>query len=408
MCFLAYRENKLADPPEQTFVGTTYAEYKDRIESDQNNQSEPSPVIPPGDVNPNFDSPNVFSSFSSSQPIVDGTFYSPIRIVVEDREPSTFPVDSSRSLPANAVFETDQLFAQSYTTPSPVEVLPAFSSNPDLFSFGSFIPFTSEPDRLVDYVQEDSSSLAPLSNDSSHFEQYSNNIDTLRDDSSVSLSNRDNTLLTDSDMESLRIPDSTGSINPEDLLSPQPPLMNVDMELDRGVDFPHPTTGFTPNQSLSPWDPRTGEEENQSGGAPVSGIITQGPEEREGGGEGEGEGEGGGEGEEGQEEKEEKKKKKKKKNQSVRHRLNFPGTGERILIMQWISRLIGGPNLKESAKALYKKYYRQRSMACGSQVYVFVAELGMIVKITIGRKARHLYFSYYSMKKNPDHYGIQL
>ena len=393
MCFLAYRENKLDDPPEQTFVGTTYSEYKDRIESDQNNQSEPSPVIPPGDVNPNFDSPNVFSSFSSSQPIVDGTFYSPIRIVVEDRDPSTFPVDSSRSLPANAVFETDQLFAHNNTSPSPVEVLPVFSSNPDLFSFGSFIPFTSEPDRLDDYVQEDSSSLVPLSNDSSHFEQYSNNIDTLRNDSSVSLSNRDNTILTDSDMESLRIPDSTGSINPEDLLSPQPPLMNMDMELDRGVDFPHPITGFTRDQLQSPWDPRTGEEENQSGGAPVSGPIRVGPEEREGEGEGEG-----------QEEKEEKKKKKKK---SVRRRLNFPGTGERILIMQWISRLIGGPNLKESAKALYKKYYRQRSMACGSQVYVFVAELGMIVKITIGRKTEHLYFSYYSMKKNPDHYGIQ-
>ena len=399
MCFLAYRENKLADPPEQTFVGTTYAEYKDRIESDQNNQSEPSPVIPPGDVNPNFDSPNVFSSFSSSQPIVDGTFYSPIRIVVEDREPSTFPVDSSRSLPANAVFETDQLFAQSYTTPSPVEVLPAFSSNPDLFSFGSFIPFTSEPDRLVDYVQEDSSSLAPLSNDSSHFEQYSNNIDTLRDDSSVSLSNRDNTLLTDSDMESLRIPDSTGSINPEDLLSPQPPLMNMELELDRGVDFPYPTTGFTRDQSQSPWDPRTGEEENQSGGAPDLGNITQGPEEREGGGDGEGEGEGGGEGEEGQEEEE---------NQPCRHRLNFAGTGERILIMQWISRFIGGSTYKGSAKALYKKYYNQRSMAYGSRVYVFVAELGMIVKITIGRKTEHLYFSYFSMKKNPDHYGIQL
>lgn len=398
MCFLAYRENKLADPPEQTFVGTTYSEYKDRIGSDQNNQSEPSPVIPPGDVNPNFDSPNVFSSFSSSQPIVDGTFYSPIRIVVEDREPSTFPVDSSRSLPANAVFETDQLFTHNNTSPSPVEVLPVFNSNPDLFSFGSFIPFTSEPDRLDDYVQEDSSSLVPLSNDSSHFEQYSNNIDTLRDDSSVSLSNRDNTILTDSDMESLRIPDSTGSINPEDLLSPQPPLMNVELELDRGVDFPHPTTGFTHNQSLSPWDPRTGEEENQSGGAPVSGIITQGPEEREGGGDGEGEGEGEGEGQEEQEEEE---------NQPCRHRLNFAGTGERILIMQWISRLIGGPNLKESAKALFEKYYHQRSMAYGSRVYVFVAELGMIVKITIGRKAEHLYFSYYSMKKNPDHYGIQ-
>ena len=251
---------------------------------------------------------------------------------------------------------------------------------------------------MDDYVQEDSSSLVPLSNDSSHFEQYSNNIDTLRDDSSVSLSNRDNTILTDSDMESLRIPDSTGSINPEDLLSPQPPLMNVELELDRGVDFPHPTTGFTHNQSLSPWDPRTGEEENQSGGAPVSGIITQGPEEREGGGDGEGEGEGEGEGQEEQEEEE---------NQPCRHRLNFAGTGERILIMQWISRLIGGPNLKESAKALFEKYYHQRSMAYGSRVYVFVAELGMIVKITIGRKAEHLYFSYYSMKKNPDHYGIQ-
>ena len=385
MCFLAYRENKLDDPPEQTFVGTTYSEYKDRIESDQNNQSEPSPVIPPGDVNPNFDSPNVFSSFSSSQPIVD----------VEDRDSSTFPVDSSRSLPANAVFETDQLFTHNNTSPSPVEVLPVFNSNPDLFSFGSFIPFTSEPDRLDDYVQEDSSSLVPLSNDSSHFEQYSNNIDTLRDDSSVSLSNRDNTILTDSDMESLRIPDSTGSINPEDLLSPQPPLMNVDMELDRGVDFPHPTTGFTRDQLQSPWDPRTGEEENQSGGAPVLGNITQGPEEREGGGEGEGEGEG----EEGQEEEE---------NQPCRHRLNFAGTGERILIMQWISRFIGGSTYKGSAKALFEKYYNQRSMAYGSRVYVFVAELGMIVKITIGRKTEHLYFSYYSMKKNPDHYGIQL
>ena len=366
-------------------MGTTYSEYKDRIESDQNNQSEPSPVIPPGDVNPNFDSPNVFSSFSSSQPIVD----------VEDRDSSTFPVDSSRSLPANAVFETDQLFTHNNTSPSPVEVLPVFNSNPDLFSFGSFIPFTSEPDRLDDYVQEDSSSLVPLSNDSSHFEQYSNNIDTLRDDSSVSLSNRDNTILTDSDMESLRIPDSTGSINPEDLLSPQPPLMNVDMELDRGVDFPHPTTGFTRDQLQSPWDPRTGEEENQSGGAPVLGNITQGPEEREGGGEGEGEGEG----EEGQEEEE---------NQPCRHRLNFAGTGERILIMQWISRFIGGSTYKGSAKALFEKYYNQRSMAYGSRVYVFVAELGMIVKITIGRKTEHLYFSYYSMKKNPDHYGIQL
>ena len=391
MCFLAYRENKLDDPPEQTFVGTTYSEYKDRIESDQNNQSEPSPVIPPGDVNPNFDSPNVFSSFSSSQPIVDGTFYSPIRIVVEDRDPSTFPVDSSRSLPANAIFETDQLFAHNNTSPSPVEVLPVFSSNPDLFSFGSFIPFTSEPVRLVDYVQEDSSSLVPLSNDSSHFEQYSNSNDNLRDDSSVSLSNKDNTILTDSDMESLRIPDSTGSINPEDLLSPQPPLMNMELELDRGVDFPYPTTGFTHNQSQSPWDPRTGEEENQSGGAPDLGNITQGPEEREGGGEGEGE--------EGQEEEE---------NQPCRHRLNFAGTGERILIMRWISRFIGGSTYKGSAKALFEKYYRQRSMAYGSRVYVFVAELGMIVKITIGRKARHLYFSYYSMKKNPDHYGIQL
>lgn len=64
--------------PTQTFVETTFSENKDRIESNQNNQYEFSPIIPPSDVNPNFDFTNVSSPSSSSQQIIDSILYSSI------------------------------------------------------------------------------------------------------------------------------------------------------------------------------------------------------------------------------------------------------------------------------------------------------------------------------------------
>ena len=273
-------------------------------------------------------------------------------------------------------FQADQLFSHSSASPLPNEDFSGFDMSSELISDYYFTPYTSEPIHLYDDQQGDSPSMEPLSNDSSHFAQYYYDNDNPRGGSIDSLSNRDITI-----SAGIVIPlIPTGLSEPG---SPSPRIDFRDERSNRSAPFQQLATEYTHNQSTPSFCTLI-MEGNQEKTASIPKPIPPATEENN---------------------KNPEKKKKKKVKQSGRRRLNFSGKEERILIMKWISKFIGGSTYLESAEALFEKYYNQPLMI-GTRVNVFVEELKMNVTITIGRTADLLYYSFNSMKSKPKLYNM--
>ena len=250
---------------------------------------------------------------------------------------------------------------------------------------------TSLMQQLPNSLSENSDKTVCLANDSSHFAQYSYDTNNLRDDSFVP--SHDKNLTTSLSGDGCDSSDDLDEIFlpiPKKEIRSSPRIDFMDKKSNRSVPFQQPTTGYTHNQSPSPFCTLI-MEGNQKEATPIPRPIPRATEKKI-------------EKPEKKKEKEEKKKKK-KKNQSGRRRLNFSGTDERTLIMKWISSFIGGSTYLESAEALFMKYYNQPLMI-GTRVNVFVEELKMNVTITIGRTADLLYYSFNSMKNNPKQYNM--
>lgn len=306
--------------------------------------------------------------------------------IVETREPST-PLHYlvSSDIPTNSSFEET--------------ICPPFSNNLeartnvfstlDMFAdWASSEPFNSDNSwiqRLPSSLSENSGKAVRLANDSSHFAQYYYDNDNPRGGSFVSLQDKNiTTSLSGDEYNSSDDLDKIFLPIPKKKIRPSPRIDFRDERSNRSAPFQQLATEYTHNQSTPSFCTLT-MEGNQEKTASIPKPIPPATEENN---------------------KNPEKKKKKKVKQSGRRRLNFSGKEERILIMKWISKFIGGSSYKNSAEELFRKYYNQPLMIHGSQVDVFVEELGMTVKITIGRQAKHLYFSFYSMKKNPGHYDI--
>ena len=381
---------------------TTYFENKDDISFVQISTPEVRSVVDQPFVCPDFDS---YGVFPSGQEFSDCNIFFSDYNTVEDNGPYSFSFSSSSSssssfssssnilesggISINAIPEkTNDLLLSTVSEPTAVfdnadpeetNNSPLWSVNPDemlLVPDEDIIIFKQDlPDTLSEcipttvYTPNDSSPLAQQ-----HTSSILNGVSTFGSQQNA------NAFSSNSNIQSLPGSGPTPCINPESQSFPKGDTMGIPP--NNPIQFEQPTTtGYDNNQLSSSLHPHSAAV-NQKDPSPFPKPISSASG--------------------GNNKKPEKNKKQK------RDRINFSGKDERILIMKWISRKIGGSTILESIEALYRKYYDKPSMAFRSHARVNVEELGMCVDVTIGRTPKLLHYNFYHMKGKLTHYGIQL